>query len=131
MSGASEALAEMSEKLTEETDLHPDGADLVVTKGPAVEGNEVTVVLTDEDTDEKVILGFDGEAFDEIVGRLVSGSDRSYVDPSDREVLALHRLIDTGAWELDVDQREAVERLQGRLPRRDEVAQKEELSADE
>lgn len=67
-------LKQMSDTLTDQTDVHVEGVDVVVTKGPAVEGNEVTLRVQGGDG-EDVLLGFDADGFDEFVARLTDATD--------------------------------------------------------
>lgn len=112
-----DALAEISDELTSQTDLQPDVVHLVATKGAGVDGNEITLAFDADDSEDPVILGFDQATFDDaIVGRVVTASDRPYVEVDPEEARALRRLIDEGAWELPVHQRHLVEDFQERLP---------------
>lgn len=70
-------LKKISDKLTEETDLQVDGVDVCVTKGPVVDGNEVTLRVLGEDDDD-VLLGFDTEAFEEFVRRIAPEAEAGW-----------------------------------------------------
>lgn len=121
--GGKGPLAEMSEKMAEETDIHPENASVVVTSGSQADGNEITVVLHwgDDYEEDDVIVGFeDRERFDEILSKkLLTATDRPIIELSDEEIEALDHLIDVGAWELPHGQERVVNQLQDRLPEAD------------
>lgn len=78
-SDAGEALKQMSDKFTDRSDIIVDGVDAVVTRGPPVTGNEVSLVLhpMDEQNDE-IVVGFDGDRYEEFVDRATSISQREW-----------------------------------------------------
>lgn len=114
---ALEALAEMSEEITEQTDIFPQGADIVVTKG-AGDGNEVTAVLhrpEDSDADD-IVVGFEEQSdFDHVVRRFTGGSSLPLLEVSSEEADALDELVEAGAWELPPEQEDEVRRLRERI----------------
>lgn len=71
-------LAEMSDKLTEQTDVHVEGTDLVVTKGQNVTGNEVTLRVAGGD--DEAFLGFTEDEYEDFVNRVITGSNRDWVE---------------------------------------------------
>lgn len=118
--GGKGPLAEMSDQMAEETDIHPDNISVVVTSGPQVEGNEITVVLhrDDESDQDDVVVGFeDREKYDELLSKkLLTATDQPIFELSEEEIEALDHLIETGAWELPHGQETTVNRLRERLP---------------
>jgi hypothetical protein len=114
-------LADMSEKLTAETDVNYDGADIVVTKGPNVDGNEVTVVLHDEteaDADpETVVVGFDAEGFEELARRLATNAEAGWCELEAEDRRALGNALHAAEHELSVDEAERLQWIRQAAPK--------------
>lgn len=124
MSELADLIAEQSEKLTDETDLFPEGASFVVTRGSKVEGNTVTVVFhteeEDEDADDGLVLGFEDETFDQVAADFARESTDPWCQlyPSDYD--ALDAVIREASHTLTGGQLDRLEMLRDAAPEPDE-----------
>jgi hypothetical protein len=124
MSELADLIAEQSQKLTDQTDLFPEAASLVVTRGTEVDGNTVTVVLhteeEDEDPDDGLVLGFQDETFDQIAADFARESTEPWCHlyPSDYE--ALDAAIREASHVLTGGQLDRLEMLRDAAPEPDE-----------
>ena len=124
MSELAELIAEQSEKLTDETDLFPDGASFVVTRGSKVEGNTVTVAFhteeEEEESDDGLLLGFQDDTFDQVAADFARESTESWCQlyPSDYD--ALDAAIREASHTLTGEQLDRLEMLRDAAPEPEE-----------
>ena len=123
MSDLGDLIAEQSEKLTDDTDLFPESASLVITRGSKVEGNTVTVVLHMEDEDgtgEGLVLGFKDDTFNKIAADFARESTDPWrqLFPSDYE--ALDAAIREASHHLTGGQLDRLEMLRDAAPEPEE-----------
>jgi len=125
MSDLADLIAEQSEKLTEDTDIVPEGASLVVTRGSKVEGNTVTVVIHSEDDgdDGGLVLGFKDDTFNKVASDFARESTEPWrqLFPSDYD--ALEAVIREASHVLTAGQLDRLEMLRDAAPEPEEEAE--------